>query len=252
MVRRFVRHATTNGIFAQSSKDAVRHTAASRLMVTDPDFCAAVGLECSELGPTSARMMDALAKFGESGEQNETAFSLANDTDLGIYQFLAQNPERARRFGAAMRYFTKDEGWNVKHLIAGFDWASIDHPGATVADVGGGQGSVSQALARATKNVKFVVLDLPGTVEQGRAALPKDLEGRVEFTVHNFFTEQNTLTKAPDIYLFRWIFHNWSEGYCIKILQNLIPSLIDGVRVIIYEDVLNDEPVTKFTEKPSL
>lgn len=252
MAHRFLRHAMANGIFALSSPDAIRHTAASRLMVTDPDFFAAVGLECSELGPASARMMDALAKYGESGEQNETAFSLTNGTDLGIYQFLAQHPERARCFGAAMRYFTKDEGWNLRHIVAGFDWTSIDYPGAIVADMGGGQGSVSQALAKATKNIKFVVLDLPGTVEQGRAALPKELDGRIEFVAHDFFTEQKTLTKTPEVYLFRWIFHNWSEGYCVKILQNLIPSLNKGTRVIVYEHVLSEEPVTRFTEKMSL
>ena len=220
-------------------------------MVTDPDFFDAVGLEVSELGPTSQSMFEAVSKYGDSGEQNETAFSLANGTNLGIYQFLGQNPERARRFGAGMRFFTKDEGWNLKHLVAGFNWASIDRPGATVVDMGGGQGGVSQVLAKATKNVKFVVFDLPGTVEQGRAALPKEYDGRIEFVAQDFFAEQAP-KKAPDAYLFRWIFHNWSDGYCVKILRNLIPSLEDGTRVLIYEYVLNDDPETRLTEKMGL
>ena len=248
MARRFLRHAMVNRLFAQPSPDHVRHTAASRLMVTDPDFFDAIGLETAELGPTSASMFDAFSKYGDSGEPHETAFSLANGTDLGIYRFLGQNPERARRFGAGMRFFTKDEGWNLKHLVTGFDWASIDYPDATVVDMGGGQGSVSQVLAKATQNVKFVVLDLPGTVDQGKAALPKEYEGRIDFMAHDFFTEQ-TVKKAPEVYLFRWIFHNWSDGYCLKILRSLIPSLSDNTRVLIYEYVLNDEPETRLTEK---
>lgn len=240
-----------NRIFTQSSPDRVRHSAASRLMVTDPDFFDAVGLETSELGPTSASVFDALAKYGESGEQNETAFSVANGTDLTVYQFLGQNPARARRFGAGMRFFTKDEGWNLKHLVAGFDWASIDRPGATVMDVGGGQGGVSQVLAKATRDVKFLVLDLPGTVEQGRAALPQEYAGRIEFVAHDFFAPQAS-GKAPDAYLFRWIFHNWSDGYCVQILRNLIPSLENGTRVLIYEYVLSDEPETRLSEKQGL
>lgn len=251
MTRRFLRHAIANRVFAQSSPDQVRHTAASRLMVTDPDFFDAVGLQTSDLGPTSASIFDALSKYGDSGEPNETAFSLANGTDLGIYQILGQSPERARRFGAGMRFFTKDEGWNLKHLVAGFNWASIDYPGATIVDVGGGQGSVSQALAKATQNVKFVVLDLPGTVEQGKAALPKEFDGRIEFMAHDFFTEQ-AVKKAPEMYLFRWIFHNWSDGYCIKILRSLIPSLSDDTRVVIYEYVIDDEPETSLTKKMGL
>lgn len=240
-----------NRVFAESSSNEVRHTAASRLMVTDPDFFDLVGLETSELGPPSVSFFDAISKYGESGEQNETAFSLANGTDLSIYQFLGQNPERARRLGAGMRFLTKDEGWNLKHLVAGFDWASIDYPGATVVDMGGGQGGVSQALVKATKNVKFFVLDLPGTVEQGRAALPKECEGRIEFIAHDFFVEQPR-KEAPDAYLFRWIFHNWSDGYCVKILRSLIPSLNDGTRVLIYEYVLNDDPETRVTKKMGL
>ena len=251
MARRFLRQAMASHIFAQSSSEKVCHTAASRLMATDPDFFDAIGLETSELGPISHRIFDAFSKYGDSGEQNETAFSLANDTDLGMYQFLGQNPERARRFRAGMRFFTKGEGWNLKHLVAGFDWASMDQPGATVVDMGGGHGSVSQVLAKETKNIKFVVFDLPGTVEQGRALLPKEYNGRIEFVAQDFFAE-HALKKPPDAYLFRWIFHNWSDSYCVKILRNLTPSLKDGTRVVIYECVLNDEPETRLTEKMGL
>ena len=251
MARRFLHHAMANRFFTQSSPNRVRHTAASRLMVTDPDFFDVVGLQLAELGPTSSSMFDAFSKYGDSGEQNECAFSLANGTDLGIYRFLGQHPERARRFGAGMRFFTKDEGWNLKHLVAGFDWASIDYPGATIVDMGGGQGSVSQVLAKATQHVKFIVLDLPGTVDQGKAALPKEFDGRIEFMAHDFFTEP-VMQKAPEVYLFRWIFHNWSDGYCRKILRSLIPSLNDNARVLIYEYVLNDEPETRLTEKMGL
>lgn len=63
--------------------------------------------------------------------------------------------------------------------------------------------------------MKFIVQDLPGTVEQGRKALPSDLEGRVEFVAHDFFTGQTQ--KGPSFYLFRWIMHNWSSPYCVKV-----------------------------------
>ena len=149
-----------------------------------------------------------------------------------------------------MRFLTKGEGWNLKHLIAGFDWSSIDHPGSTVVDVGGGQGSVSCVLARASHHIKFVVQDLPGTAEQGRAALPADLEGRVDFVAHDFFSEQDL--KGAEVYLFRWIMHNWSDKYCIKVLQQLIPALRLGNRVILYEYVLKDGEETRLTEKAGL
>ena len=249
--RRFVRQAITNGIFMETSLGQVSHTAASRLMVTDPDFFDAVGLETAELAPTSGSYIDALSRFKESGEPNETAFALANKSDVGIYQILAKEPERARRFGAGMRFFTKDEGWDLKHLIAGFDWAAIDHPGAVVIDMGGGQGSVSKALAKATKHLKFIVEDLPGNVEQGRKTLGNEFKSRVEFVGHDFFTPQPFET-APDVYLFRWIFHNWSDMYCVRILQNLTDAMAKGTRILIYEYVLDDQPSMGYSKKRGL
>lgn len=222
LVRRFMRHAMGNHIFAEVPPDAVRHTAASRLMNTDPGFFDTIGLQTSELSPAATKVIEAIKRYGDSGEQNQSAFSMANGFTLSIFEILGQHPERARRFGSCMRFFAKGQSFDLKHLYSGFDWKSVDHPGASVVDMGGGIGSVSQFLAKSTQHVKFIVQDLPGTVEQGRASLPEEFKGRIEFIAHDFFTEQRL--RSPDIYLFRWIMHNWSDQYCIKILQSLSPT----------------------------
>lgn len=53
--------------------------------------------------------------------------------------------------------------------------------------------------------------------------------------VHDFFKAQPV---EADIYFLRWIFHNWSDKYCIKILRALIPSLKPGAKVIVSEAVM--------------
>lgn len=40
------------------------------------------------------------------------------------------------------------------------------------------------------------------------------------------------------MYLFRWVFHNWPDKYCIRILQTLIPALHKGARVLIMDSVM--------------
>jgi hypothetical protein len=57
---------------------------------------------------------------------------------------------------------------------------------------------------------------------------------RVSFMSHDFFTPQ---TVVADVYLLRWILHNWSDKYCVRILRALIPALKPGARVIVNEDV---------------
>ena len=149
-----------------------------------------------------------------------------------------------------MRFFVRAEGWDLKYLLSGYDWASLDQPGAVVVDVGGGHGAVSQFLAKETRNMKIIVQDLPETAQKGKELLPAELEGRIDYVGHDFFKEQSV--RGADVYFFRWIFHNWSDKYCLVILKALIPALKKGARVIAYEYVLLDGPETRLTEKHKL
>jgi hypothetical protein len=44
--------------------------------------------------------------------------------------------------------------------------------------------------------------------------------------------------KNADVYFFRLIFHNWSDKYCVQILQNLVPALKKATRIVINDNVL--------------
>ena len=236
-----------NGIFAEDALGVVHHTAASRALATDLDLCDAVGMMSCDISPATSHALEALQKWPNSEEQTETAFSLRNEPGVSMFQLLAQQPERARRFGAGMRYYGRAETGNLRWLTGGYPWASIDKPDTVFVDVGGGQGTCSRAIAATTQHMKFIVQDLQNTVHNGREALPRELRGRIEFMAHDFFTEQPV--KGADIYFFRWIFHNWSDKYSIMILRSLIQALKPGAKVMIYEHCLKDGPELRFTKK---
>ena len=80
--------------------------------------------------------------------------------------------------------------------------------------------------------------DLAPVVDQGKHQMPAEASKRVTFMSHDFLTEQPV--KNADVYLFRWIFHNWSDGYCLGILRNLIPALKSGARVVINDNCLSE------------
>ena len=46
------------------------------------------------------------------------------------------------------------------------------------------------------------------------------------------------LTRGLLVYYFRWIVHNYSNPYAVKLLRNLVPALKPGARVIINEHCL--------------
>ena len=75
--------------------------------------------------------------------------------------------------------------------------------------------------------------DFPKIEEGFNAVVPDDLKSRVTFQAHDFFTPQPV--KDADVYIFRHIFHDWSDKDSVKILHNLVPALKNGARVIVIE-----------------
>ena len=123
--------------------------------------------------------------------------------------------------------------------------------------IGGSHGFVCVALANKYPNLKFIVQDLAKIVVDGPSKIPPQLSSRITFMEHDFFTEQPV--KDADVYFFRWIFHNWSDKYSLKILRNLIPALKHGALIIINDNCLPqpntedawDEKITRYVTKIS-
>ncbi|KAI0602839.1 S-adenosyl-L-methionine-dependent methyltransferase [Biscogniauxia sp. FL1348] len=227
-VRRIVRHAVINHyVFREDTPGVITHSALSAMLATDEMTRNALVVELDEFWPAGVKMADAMEKWPNSEEANETGFSLANNSNKSMFDIFAENPDRGERFGM---YFSKPNE-SADGLLDNYPWESK----ATMVDVGGSHGSVAIGIAKRFPNMKCIVQDLPDTVAEGSARLPAGLQDQVTFMAHDFFTEQPV---SADVYYFRSIFHNWADKYCIKILQNLVPALKPGARIIIHERIL--------------
>jgi hypothetical protein len=151
-----------------------------------------------------------------------------------MFNFFEYHPDRMSRFKGAMSFLQTFPGLENSYVINGFDWASLGE--ATIVDIGGSHGLVSIDIAKAFPNLRFVVQDLPKVIQDAKAELPEELSDRVTYMAHDFFTEQPV--KDADIYYFRWILHDWSDKYCLKILKALIPALKSGARLLLSERCL--------------
>ena len=125
----------------------------------------------------------------------------------------------------------------MNHLIDNYDFGSIG--AGTIVDVGGSHGQVSIALAEKYPDVKCIVQDLPDTIAGLEAQTPDHLKGRVSGMEYDFLTPQPV--KDADIYLFRWILHDWSDKYCVNILRSLVPALKKGAKILI-NDICIPQP----------
>lgn len=144
---------------------------------------------------------------------------------------------RSKRLAGAMRIFSENENHKPFHLADNYPWAAIGK--GTVVDVGGSSGHISIAIAERFPDLCFIVQDRPDVISEGAKALPKELVGRVTFMAHDFFTTQPV--KNADVYLLRWILHDWSDKYSIQILRALVPALKHDARIVIHEYVLPEQ-----------
>lgn len=140
-------------------------------------------------------------------------------------------------------------------LSTHFPWSDLsttDHSSSSslVVDVGGSKGHVSLHLARKYPDLKFIVQDLPEVIDGAADQLlsltqdKKDavaISDRIEFVPHDMFIEQPV--KNADVYLLRYVLHDWGDKYCIDIIRNLVPALKRGARIVIQDHVL-PEPGT--------
>ena len=170
----------------------------------------------------------------------QQGFNLAKNTNDPFFEELGKNPRRAKRFADAMTAFESGgTGSDVQALLEHYPWGAIGE--GVIADVGGSHGTRSIAIAKKFPSLNCVVLDLPEVVADGPSDVPTDLQSRVTFAAHDFFTEPPQVARGADVYLFCRIFHNWSDKYAAKILRCLIPALKNGARILL-TDICLPEP----------
>ncbi|KAF2707636.1 S-adenosyl-L-methionine-dependent methyltransferase [Pleomassaria siparia CBS 279.74] len=231
---RLISHALTNRLFVEEEPGVIKHSAMTSAIVNVPLFRDWIEETCENMWSSAPRIVSAMEKWPGSEEPNETAYNLARHTELPFFADISADKSgmRAKRFADSMSFFQANPTMRTSLIVDNYDWASHK----VVVDVGGSQGDVALGLVKRFPEIKCVVQDLPEVI----AGAPKDVE-RVEFQGYDFFTEQPV--KDADVYLFRMIFHNWGDKYCIQILKNLIPALKNGTKLVINDHVVPEPGV---------
>lgn len=235
-LKRIIRFtASHHRIFTEPTPGCVAHTAASRLLATSPAIANVFALTFAECWPAHARAPDAIAARSE--EPSLSGYTLANGTELSAFKFLERNPERGRVFAGAMGATSES---SLEALGSGFAWAELGE-GGEVVDVGGSRGHASIYLAKKFAGLRFMVQDLEKVVEGAEGDVPDEVAGRVRFEASDMFEEQEV--KGAEVYLLRFVLHDWPDKYCVRVLKALVPALKRGAMVVVQDHIL-PEPGT--------
>ncbi|KAK9415006.1 putative hydroxyindole o-protein [Seiridium unicorne] len=233
VVRRIARYAITKHIFQEvDGGNGLAHSATSKMLAESPMMMEWIGMVCEEMWPAATQAVPALVKWPGSQEPQHSGFALAHKLDTHLFDMLVDQPERAGRFANAMVYFNCNEDLAPRHLCDAFDWESASQ----IVDIGGSAGFTAVALATRLPQVSIVIQDQAVLEDQARQSIPPALADRISFMAHDFFQDQPV--RDADVYHFRWIFHDWPDRYCLKLLRALIPALKAGARVVVSDYVV--------------
>ncbi|PYH95247.1 S-adenosyl-L-methionine-dependent methyltransferase [Aspergillus ellipticus CBS 707.79] len=222
-LKQVIRYAIAfHRFFAEKRKGYVSHSASSRRIVEDSLAHAGVA-QFYEFTTSFSSLPDAISQF-KGHEHHET---------VSFFQYISTRPDKAKLFSEAMKFFT---GGNVdaspEFLSKGYPWRSLPM-GAVVVDVGGSEGNMGRLISLENPLIQVIVEDIPSVIANAEAAAITGYSN-VQFKAHDFFSPQPVVA---DVYLFRWVMHDWSDDNVVKILRQLIPALKNGAKVVVNESL---------------
>ncbi|KAF2475992.1 S-adenosyl-L-methionine-dependent methyltransferase [Lindgomyces ingoldianus] len=263
ILKRIIRYASTTGIFTEvqynptsnshtRNKDSVQsikegvgvaHTPTSLALLTSPRLRGVLRHNLDDIFPAFLSLPESLQQNQNSQEPNESPFNFAYKTEQTWFDWMSKPGRETSLQSYHQTLGFLSEGAFNAGLAASAPVFKRLGPGSTIVDIGGSTGHVSIALAQQLPHPNFIVQDLPSTIESVKSEeIPQEVRDRIQFQPHNFFTPQ---TEAADVFLLRFVLHDWSDKYCVKILSSLLPQLKanPAARIALLEVVL-PEPGT--------
>ncbi|MGC9496259.1 methyltransferase [Streptomyces sp. WG7] len=147
-----------------------------------------------------------------------------------FFDWLATVPSEAGVFTNAMTAMTH----GLAHQLA--DVIEVEGT-EVVVDVGGAGGNLVQTLMRRHPGLTGMVLDLPHVSAEAEAsASVLGVTDRFTFVGGDFFEE----VPSGDLYLLKFVLHDWDDDACVRILRNCREALEPGGRVLVMELVVDE------------
>jgi hypothetical protein len=139
------------------------------------------------------------------------------------------DPEFAAIFNAAMAEGTRQ---SAPAIIAAGDFGRF----TTVADVGGGRGTLLAGILARHPGLRGILFDVPQAVEGADA---ETLTDRCEIVAGDFF---QTVPGGADAYLIKSVIHDWDDDRATKILVSVRQAMPPGATLLVAEPVASPQP----------
>ena len=144
------------------------------------------------------------------------------------FAYMAQHPDEAANFDAAMADFTKHIATAV---AAAYDFS----PFRRIIDVGGGNGTLLVGILTANPKLAGILFDLPPVAERASATMREQgLAERCEAVGGDFF---KVVPGGADAYLLKHVIHDWNDERAGDILKTCRRAMSGDARLLIIEGI---------------
>lgn len=223
---RLMRALASAGVFQKDAEDRFSNTALSEFLRSDnPESIrgAAHMIGDHEHWRAHGNML-------QSVKTGEIAFEYT--FGMPVFSYYAQNPEPAKIFDDAMTSFSTA----IANAVAAvYDFSEAK----TIADIGGGQGLLLSKILQTASDAKGILFDQPQVLAGAGEVLNREgAAERVEIVGGDFFKE---IPVEADIYLLKFIIHDWNDEQSETILKNLAKSAKPGAKVLLVESVVEED-----------
>jgi DNA-binding transcriptional ArsR family regulator len=146
-----------------------------------------------------------------------------------FFDYLSANPELSERFNSAMRQGTS---LAAEQLLRHYDFG----PFSTVADIGGGDGTLLAAVLQAYPSLRGILFDTTdGLGQADRTLADAGVGERCAIRAGDFLT---AAPEGAELYLLKSVLQDWDDDCAGAILAHIRRVILDDGRLLIIEPVL--------------
>ena len=168
--------------------------------------------------------------WGELGYSVRTgAPAMRHVFGMDGFQYLAEHPQQAAIFNAAMAEITRQV---ARDLVAAYDFA----PFRTIVDIGGGNGTLLAAILTAAPKLRGILFDSPtGSAEAPARLAAAGLTDRCSVIAGDFF---RSIPSGADAHILKSVIHDWDDEHSATILRNCRDAISADGRLFLVERLM--------------
>ncbi len=232
VLNRLLRTLATEGVFVEQEPRMFANTPSSELL------CRGAGRWCDAI-VVYGSVYQALAELPRAARTREPMFEKVAGADW--WTFLERNPALGETFNRLMQAGAQKR----VDLIADLEWRD----GATVVDVGAGNGTLLIELLQRRPTLRGVVFDLPEVVREAQQRIDAaGLSGRCRIVAGSFF---DSVPPDGDAYILAKVLHDWDDEPAARILRNVRAATPAHARIAVVDAIVspgNEPDDAKWTD----